>query len=137
MTAALCVFYVPCSNETEALQISRQLLEEQLIACGNVIGPMRSIFIWEGKLQEANEVALILKTRLECREKLRTRVVELHSYSCPCVLELATQSVNQPFLEWVRSSVPWETPVSPKPQIKPIESERGPLPSSDDRPPWD
>ncbi len=134
MVSAMSIFYIPCSNEPEASMISRQLLEEQLIACGNIIGPVRSFFRWEGQIQESMEVILILKTRVECSENLQQRIKELHSYSCPCILELSPHSINQPYLEWIRSVVPWEAP-SPKTPIKALKPI--PAPTISDRPPWD
>jgi periplasmic divalent cation tolerance protein len=93
--------YATAANAEEARRIGRQVVEEQLAACANIIAGVTSIFRWEGKLEEAAEVVLILKTTEERLEGLIARVKSLHSYECPCIEALPVVEGNRDFLEWV------------------------------------
>lgn len=93
--------YATAGDVEEARAIGRQVVEEQLAACANILASVTSIFRWEGKLQEANEAVLVLKTTEEKLERLIARVKSLHSYECPCIEALPVVEGNRDFLEWV------------------------------------
>jgi len=95
------LLYVTCASEEEAVKIGTALVEERLCACANVLGRMTSIFQWEGKVQNAQEVALILKSRAGLADAVTARVKELHSYSVPCVVALPIEGGNPAFLKWI------------------------------------
>ena len=96
---ALCT--VP---EAEVRALVDQLLEERLVACVNILGPAVSRYHWEGKIEEAREMVLLMKTTAGLRERLRKRIQELHSYSVPEVLEFRVDSGLEAYLDWVKSS---------------------------------
>ena len=93
--------YVTCASEDEAIKIGETLLEEKMIACANVLGRSTSIFRWEGKVQRAQEVVLILKTRTELVADVTVRVKALHGYTVPCVVALTIAGGNGDFLDWI------------------------------------
>lgn len=93
--------YVTAADLDEAKQIGRQLVEEQLAACANILPGATSIFRWQGKLEEASEAVLILKTTEQKLETLIARAKALHSYDCPCIEALPVVDGNRDFLEWV------------------------------------
>ncbi len=93
--------YATAADADEARRIARQVIEEQLAACANIVAGVTSIFRWEGKLEEAAEAVLILKTTEEKLEQLIARVKSLHSYECPCIEALPVVEGNRDFLEWV------------------------------------
>lgn len=93
--------YATAADAEEARRIARQVVEEQLAACANIIAGVTSIFRWEGKLEEAAEAMLILKTTEEKLDRLIARVKSLHSYECPCIEALPVVEGNRDFLEWV------------------------------------
>ena len=93
--------YATAADGAEARRIGRAAVEERLAACANVIESMDSIYWWDGKLQEAREAVLILKTSEERLEALVERVKALHSYDCPCIEALAVSGGYPPFLDWV------------------------------------
>lgn len=95
------MIYITASAPEEARRIARFLVDERLAACANVLGPIESIYRWEGKVEEAQEIALIAKTSEPRVEALIARVKELHSYDCPCVVALPIESGYPPFLEWI------------------------------------
>jgi periplasmic divalent cation tolerance protein len=88
----------------KAAEIARALVEERLAACGNVLPAVRSIYKWQGKVQDENEVMLLLKTREEQLERLKLRILELHPYEVPEVLAIPVESGYRAYLEWIASA---------------------------------
>ena len=93
--------YITASDKTEALKIGRTLVEERLAACANVIDNMTSVYWWEGKIENSAEVVLIAKTKQELVESVISRVKELHSYSCPCIVSWPINAGNPDYLRWI------------------------------------
>jgi periplasmic divalent cation tolerance protein len=96
------VAFITAPDEEAATRIARALVEERLVACVNVISGVRSVYRWEGTVQEDAEVLLVVKTRADRAEDLVDRVVELHPYELPEVLLVAAVGGNPPYLDWVR-----------------------------------
>ena len=107
--------YVTTANAEEARRIGSQMVEERLAACANILPGATSIFRWQGKLEEASEVVLILKTSEEKLAPAIARVKSLHSYECPCIEALPVVEGNRDFLEWVVR----ETGGDPRRQLDP------------------
>ena len=95
------MIYITCGSRDEALKIARVVVEERLAACANIIDAMRSVYWWQGSVNEDDEVVLILKTAAERVEKLTERVKELHSYDLPCVVEIPIGGGNVDYLDWI------------------------------------
>ena len=93
--------YVTASNRDEAMQIAKTVVSERLAACANVIDAMRSVYWWNGELQEDDEAVLIFKTRRALIPDLTARIQELHSYDCPCVVALDITDGNNDYFKWV------------------------------------
>lgn len=93
--------YVTAKDRAQALAIGRSLVEERLVACVNVLDSVRSLYWWEGKVQEEEEALFVAKTRSELMEKVVARVKELHSYQVPCVVALPVAAGNPDFLDWI------------------------------------
>ena len=93
--------YVTASNAKEADGIARQVVTERLAACANILGAIRSLYWWQGKIQEEDEVSFILKTERALVERLTKRIKELHTYTVPCVVALAIDGGNSEFLRWI------------------------------------
>ena len=85
----------------EAKNIGRELIKQNLAACVNLLENMTSIYKWEDKLEEGQEVVMIAKTRKTLMPKLIKTVTKHHSYECPCVLELPIQGGNPEVLRWI------------------------------------
>jgi len=98
---ALQLVYITTANRTDALEIAKTVVVEQLAACANIIDGMTSVFQWEGDLHEASETVLILKTRSPLVSRLTDRIKALHSYDCPCVVSLDIADGNTDFLMWI------------------------------------
>ncbi|MBO6793031.1 MAG: divalent-cation tolerance protein CutA [Balneolaceae bacterium] len=99
----LRIVYITTSNNEEAVKIGRSLVEEELAACVNIIGGMKSIYRWEGKIEEAQECVLLVKTHYSKMKLLTKRVKELHSFDCPCVvsLTLTENEGNTDYIQWL------------------------------------
>ena len=93
----------------EARVLADQLLAERLVACVNFVGPITSRYQWEGRIEEATETLLLMKTTDSARARLRQRIVALHSYSVPEVLEFGADGGLPAYLDWVAASCPGST----------------------------
>jgi len=100
VTDALLVFTTLPSPD-KAADLARTLVEEGIVACGNVLPAVRSIYKWQGKVQDENEVMLLLKTRAEHLERLKLRILDLHPYEVPEVLAIPVESGYRAYLEWI------------------------------------
>ena len=100
-TAVRVVLVTAPDAETGA-RIARTLLEEHRIACANLLPQVRSLYRWEGAVEDEPEVLLVLKTRAEGLEALSERVREIHPYDVPEVIALPVSAGHAPYLQWVR-----------------------------------
>lgn len=97
--------YAVFANAEEAERIGRVAVEERLAACVNVLGPVRSIYRWQGTVESADEVAAIFKTSSACADALITRIAGLHSYAVPCVATWPIDKILSSYAAWVEESV--------------------------------
>ena len=88
----------------EADRLAKTLVEERLAACVN-IAPIRSCYIWEGKLNEDQEELMIIKTKKVMVERLQERILELHSYKVPEIIVLSITEGYPAYLSWMAGSV--------------------------------
>lgn len=102
----LRLVYVTTKDRDEATNIAKTLVEEQLVACANILDGIESIYRWEGDLVSSKETVLLLKTAYGNVSRITKRIKELHSYEIPCVISinLAEQEGNEEYLDWIRSS---------------------------------
>ena len=111
------VVLVTGPSTDEAERIGRALVEERLAACANLIPSISSAYWWKGKIEEATEALLILKTRQDLVDRLTTRVRALHRYTVPEVIALPILGGNPDYLKWIDDSTA-STPSSPSSQSK-------------------
>ncbi len=95
--------YITTSSEEEAELIGRSLVERRLAACVNILHPMRSLYWWDGEIEEGRETVLIAKTVSGNVSALTGEVNRLHSYECPCVavLDIRPDVGNGEYLKWI------------------------------------
>lgn len=97
--------YVIFADAEEAERIGRQMVEERLAACVNILGPCRSIYRWQGAVEAADEVAAIFKTSALQADSLITRIAAMHSYDVPAVAVWPIEKLLVDYADWVESSV--------------------------------
>ncbi len=92
-------------DKEEAVKIVRSLLKERLIACANILGPVSSLFWWQGKINEENEFLVFMKSHKSLFKRISKRVTELHSYDVPEIILLPIIEGSPPYLDWLRDSL--------------------------------
>jgi len=97
--------YAVFADAEEAERIGRRVIEERLAACINILGSCRSIYRWQGEIQNADEVAAILKATDDKADALITRVAALHSYEVPCIAVWPINKLLGAYSDWVEDSV--------------------------------
>ena len=95
------VIFVTSTSEGEAAKIARMLVEEKLAACCNIVPQIRSIFSWKGEVCDEQETLLIVKSRGSMFERIKERVIQLHSYDVPEIIALPIRFGLQDYLEWI------------------------------------
>lgn len=96
----VCVL-VNASSEEEAVGIGQTLVRERLAASANIAGRVRSIYHWEGKVEDRTETLVILKTTQVRVPALMRRAAELHSYAVPSIIALPLYMAHPPYGSWV------------------------------------
>ncbi len=99
--SAIVTVYAVFAGEEEARRIGRLCVEERLAACVNILGPVHSIYRWQGAIEEAGEVAALFKTRAETAEALIARIAALHSYDVPAAVAWPITEAPGDYSEWV------------------------------------
>ena len=98
------IIYTTYPSMVEAERAGRALVERHLCACVNILPGMISHYRWEGAVERAEEVVMIIKSRAELAEPVRMAVKETHSYTTPAFLVIAVESVDQAYLDWLMVS---------------------------------
>jgi periplasmic divalent cation tolerance protein len=88
-----------------ANRLGRRLVEERLAACAQVVGPVSSVFWWQGEVESAAEWYCHLKTTASRVEDLIARIRELHPYETPEILAVPVAEGNEAYLRWIADSV--------------------------------
>lgn len=97
--------YAVFGSEEEAERIGRTVIDERLAACVNLLGPVRSIYRWNGTIETAEEVAAIFKTSEASAEALMTRIASLHSYDVPCIAAWPIDLILGDYAQYVVDNV--------------------------------
>lgn len=100
---SLLAVYAVFASEEEAERVARTVVTERLAACANILGPCRSIYFWEGAVQEGPEVAALFKTVPARGDALIARIRDLHSYALPAVTAWPVPAASAGYAEWVEA----------------------------------
>ena len=103
--ADCCIALTTLSSREQAEQLAKALVAERLAACVNVLGPVTSLYRWEGKVARDEEVLLFIKTTAAGVLPLQKRVLELHPYDTPEFVAFEVGSGAPDYLAWVVDSV--------------------------------
>ncbi len=93
------------ADEQQASDFAAALVERRLAACVNIVGPVRSIYRWQGKLERENEFLLIIKTTSEQAARLEAAFNEMHPYELPELVELSVEGGSEAYLSWISGEV--------------------------------
>lgn len=97
----LCTF----PDAETAASVTQTLVREKLAACGNILPGVRSIYAWEGTIEDAAEVLVIFKTHPSAYARLEKRLLKLHPYETPAVLAFEAGAAARSYAAWVAGEV--------------------------------
>jgi len=95
------VIYITTGSVNEAEKIGRTLVEEKLVACSNIISPIRSIYSWQRKICDDKEALMVLKTKRKLFKQIVKRVEKLHSYDVPEIIAIPMIEGSGKYLSWI------------------------------------
>ena len=99
------VVLITVKDKAQGKRIASALLTKKLIACANMIGPIESMFWWQGKIDHGKEQLLILKTKKILFTKLSKEVKALHCYQTPEIIALPMVAVDRAYSKWIGENV--------------------------------
>ena len=93
--------YTTWPSIVEAERAGREIVEQRLAACVNILPGMVSHYWWQGKVERAEEAVMIVKTRAALAEPVRQAVKALHAYQTPAIMVLPVESVDADYYAWI------------------------------------
>ena len=99
------IVFTTAATPEEAERLARALVEERLAACATLVPSVRSIYRWEGKVEDSTETLLMIKTGAEQLDVLEARLHELHSYRTPEFLALRVEAGSRAYLDWMLANL--------------------------------
>jgi periplasmic divalent cation tolerance protein len=101
MDTDICEVVITAGDAEALAALTKTLVEERLAACGQNIASVRSIYRWEGAIQDDPEARVALHTRRALVPEVVERVKALHPYDVPCVIALPVVAGNPAYIDWV------------------------------------
>ncbi|MBI5145322.1 MAG: divalent-cation tolerance protein CutA [Candidatus Omnitrophica bacterium] len=98
------VIFITCAHKKEAENIAKALIKNKLAACVNIVDKINSLFWWQGKVDCAQEVLLIIKSKRTKLNKIIKLVKSRHSYQVPEIIALPIIGGYKPYLNWINDS---------------------------------
>ncbi len=98
----MIVVMVSCASEEEAQKIAGLLVEAHLAACVNIM-PVRSIYEWQGKLEDQKEWLMLIKSENSHFDDIKTMVSANHSYEIPEIVALDISMASEKYGDWIRN----------------------------------
>jgi periplasmic divalent cation tolerance protein len=107
MTHSKKIIYIfwTCRNKQEAKTIIHGLLEERLIACASIFPEIESIYRWEGKIEESQEIKVILKTMSSLFQSVQSYIQTHCSYEVSEIVQVDISQGNPSYLSWIAKEV--------------------------------
>lgn len=97
------MIFITVPSEEVAIKLSKILIENRVAACVNILPGIRSIYRWEGKICDENELLLIVKTRTDLFQRVCELVKENHPYKVPEIIEFVIKNGSRDYLNWICS----------------------------------
>lgn len=101
MEQECCEIVLTDADAERLVALTRTLVEERLVACGQHVAPIRSVYRWQGAVHDEPEARVALHTRRSLVDAVVARAVELHAYDVPCVLVVPLVGGNPAYLRWI------------------------------------
>ena len=92
-------------SRDEAEKIAAELVGRQLAACVNILGPIASVYRWQGKVERAEEFLLLIKSTETLRPRIEAAIRQLHSYEVPELISFTVDAGLDTYLAWIAQSV--------------------------------
>jgi len=90
-------------TEESAQSTANRLVERHLAACAQIVGPIRSVYVWNGVREESVEILLLAKTKASLFDELAEAVRADHPYECPQIVALPIVAGTSDYLDWVET----------------------------------
>jgi len=103
MTEPIYEVIITADSDDWLITLTRSLLEERLVACGQHIAPIRSIYRWDGTIHDDREMRVALHTRASLVQEVIDRTRQAHPYEVPCILAIPVETGNPDYAQWVIS----------------------------------
>jgi periplasmic divalent cation tolerance protein len=100
-------------DQASANALAARLVEERLAACVNILAPCGSVYRWQGKVETASEIPLLIKTTRSNYPALEVAIQALHPYEVPELIALPVTCGLDAYLDWVTASVTMPNPLPP------------------------
>jgi periplasmic divalent cation tolerance protein len=99
----ILLIYTTWPDAETAQAAGEAAVNAHLAACANIFGPIRSIYAWEGRVETASEVPMLLKTTVTQLSALRTLIIDRHPYEAPCFISVSVRqdASHTEFLRWI------------------------------------
>lgn len=94
---------ITCPDMNCAEKLARTSIDERLAACANIGAPIASIYRWQGAIETAEEIPLLLKTRASLFDKLSAHAKALHPYDVPCIIATELVGVEPAYAAWLEA----------------------------------
>jgi periplasmic divalent cation tolerance protein len=99
------VIFTTVGNKKEAQSVARAVLQKKLAACVNILDNLESAFWWQGKIDAAKEVLLMIKSKKRLLPKVIKLIKSRHSYEVPEIIALPIIAGNPDYLRWIDDAV--------------------------------
>jgi len=103
--AGALVVLTAVEKQEDGERLAGLLVESELAACIQILPPMTSIYRWQGKVEQASEVLLLIKTTYAAYPRLEAAIKENHSYQTPEIIALPIEAGSSEYLNWLATSV--------------------------------
>ncbi|HJT81662.1 MAG TPA: divalent-cation tolerance protein CutA [Chthoniobacterales bacterium] len=104
MTAEFLIAFCTFPSQEVAMNVTKELVKGGLVACGNILPKVHSIYRWEGKLESNDEVLAMFKLAGHCYSEFEDRLRNMHPYEVPEIIAMPVTHALPAYLEWVKES---------------------------------
>ncbi len=101
----MVMIYTACGTLEECKKISYALLEKRTAACVNILSPITAVYPWKGKIEEASEIPMLIKTLAGNLEEAVQIIRKNHTYEIPGIIYWSADSLNGDYSDWMKENL--------------------------------